>query len=67
MVIAFARIIAKLSFKTPYINHKTTPIKNIVSIGKDKLDTSFVFQVLYTCGKNEAVVKKAAIKPMISM
>ncbi len=64
---AFAKIIARLSFKTPYINHMTTPIKNMISIGKDKLETSFVFQVLYTCGKNDAVVKNAAIKPMISM
>ena len=36
-------------------------------MGKDKLVASLVFQVLYTCGKNAAVVKIAAIKPMISM
>lgn len=44
-----------------------TPTKNIENIGKDKLETSFVFQVLYTCGKKDAVVKNAAINPMISM
>jgi len=39
----------------------------MISIGNDKDDTSFVFQVLYTCGKKAAVVKKAAKNPIISI
>ncbi len=34
---------------------------------RDKEDTSLVFQVLYTCGKNADVVKAAAISPNISI
>lgn len=51
----------------PYTNHNTIPVKNNISIGSDNADTSLVFQVLYTCGKNAAVVNTAAIKPIISM
>lgn len=36
-------------------------------MGIDKLETSLVFQVLYTCGRKAAVVKKAATKPIISV
>lgn len=63
----FAKIMDGLFIKKPYTNQDTIPIKNIISIGKDKEDTSFVFQVLYTCGKNAAVVKNAAPKPIISV
>jgi len=35
-------------------------------IVKDKLPADFVFQVLYTCGTKDDVVKKAAISPIIS-
>lgn len=67
MVIPFPRSRERLLIYKPYINHKTIPTKNSKNIGKDKLDTSFVFQVLYTCGKNAAVVSVAAISPRISM
>ena len=43
------------------------PVINMINIGRDKAETSLVFQVLYTCGRNAAVVKIAAIKPIISM
>ena len=34
---------------------------------KDKLFVSFVFYVLYTCSKNDAVVNTAAIIPKTSI
>lgn len=43
------------------------PIKNMKSMGNDRLETSLVFQVLYTCGRNAAVVKIAAAKPINSI
>ena len=43
------------------------PTKNSTNMDKDKEDTSLVFQVLYTCGKNADVVKTAAISPNISI
>ena len=56
-----------LFIKKPYTNQDTIPIKNMISMGNDKEDTSFVFQVLYTWGKKAAVVKKAAKNPIISI
>lgn len=66
-VIVFAKIMEGLFIRKPYISHPAIPIKNIKSIDKDKLDTSLVFHVLYTCGRNAAVVKTAAINPIISI
>ncbi len=43
------------------------PAKNMENIGRDNPDTSLVFQVLYTCGKNAEVVKPAAMSPRISI
>lgn len=67
IVIEFARIIDKLSISIPYINQSMMPTKNKISIGSDNADTSLVFQVLYTCGRNADVVNTAAISPMISI
>lgn len=39
----------------------------MVNIGNENEDTSFVFQVLYTCGKNAEVVNTPAMSPIISM
>lgn len=67
IVIAFARIIDKLPISIPYINQSTMPTKNKISIGSDNADTSLVFQVLYTCGRNAEVVNTAAISPITSI
>lgn len=67
IVTAFASIIDILSLYIPYTNQRTIPKKNIENIGNESPDTSFVFQVLYTCGTKEVVVKKAATRPIISM
>ncbi len=65
-VIEFA-IIMDILFKwTPYTNHNIIPTKNAKYIVKDKPSADFDFQVLYTCGRKEAVVKSAANKPIIS-
>lgn len=63
----FAKIIEGLFMRKPYISHPAIPIKNINSIGNDRLETSLVFHVLYTCGRNAAVVKTAATNPIISI
>lgn len=63
----FAKTMEGLCFKNPKISHRIIPIKNKISIGNDRLETSLVFQVLYTCGKNAIVVKRAAPNPIASM
>lgn len=67
MVILLAKIMDGLFLRNPYTSQAVTPTKNIRSIGNDKLDTSLVFHVLYTCGRNAAVVRIAAMKPIISI
>lgn len=48
------------------MNQSIIPTKNRISIGIDNAFAFFVFQVLYTCGKNAEVVNTAATKPMVS-
>lgn len=43
-----AKINDGLLSNKPYTNHNNTPTKNMDNIGKDKADTSLVFQVLCT-------------------
>jgi len=66
-VIKFAKVTGKLSIKKPYTSQQSTPISKITNINKERLSTDFVFQVLYTCGKKEAVVNTAATNPSISI
>ena len=65
-VIEFANMIGKLFNEMPYNNHSITPIKRTEYMVIDMSSTDFDFQVLYTCGTNAAVVKIAAINPIIS-
>lgn len=46
MVTLLAKIIEGLSFRNPYTNQAKIPTKNNKSIGRDKLEASFVFHVL---------------------
>lgn len=60
-------IIGTLEIKKPYMSQSVTPINKAESIAIDKFSACFVFQVLYTWGKKEAVVKNAATRPNVSI
>jgi hypothetical protein len=59
-VIAFATATGKLGAITPYMSQNKVPIVNKIYIGREMPEVSLVCIVFMACGKNEAVVPKAA-------
>jgi len=51
----------------PYIDHKTTPTKNILYMPREIPAVSFVLIVLIAWGTKDIVVSAAAIRPIISV
>lgn len=64
---ALAAATGTLGVIIPYISHKNVPTVNTTYMDKEMPEVSLVRIVLTACGKNETVVLKAAIKPIISM
>ena len=52
-------------FNIPYISHNKVPEAKKVYINNDMPVVFFVLIVLTACGKNDPVVQKAAINPII--
>ena len=65
-VTPFAMIIDKLPIRTPYTNQRMTPINKIMYIVREIPTAFFSLYILYTCGINADVVRKAADSPIIS-
>ena len=62
-VITFAMMIGKSSLRMPYTSHKKTPVVNTAYMPNDRSLVCLVFMVFIACGRNDAVVHVAAIKP----
>ena len=64
-VTALATITGILLLKSPNKNQPSVPSAKSEYINKDMPAVFFVRMVFKACGRKEAVVKKAATKPMI--
>lgn len=65
MVTAFATTTGILLLSKPNNNHATVPNAKREYINNEIPDVSFVRMVFKACGRNDTVVKNAAIKPII--
>ena len=66
-VTALAMVTGMLLLNAPNNNHNNVPVANSVYMDNEMLLVSFVRIVFIACGKNDAVVNAAAIKPVIVM
>ena len=64
-ITALAMVTGMLLLNAPNNSHNNVPVANNVYIDKEILAVSFVRMVFIACGKKDAVVNAAAIKPVI--
>jgi hypothetical protein len=66
-VIPFARMTGSEPIRTPYTNHRKTPVEKMRYIPKEMSRVDFVFAALMTCGRKDIVVNTPAIIPIDSV